>query len=80
MSTDMMVILSNVLVAITSIIAAAATEHDAVKAMRDTVLGLVRYLPVKGSKHHHKDEEPQADDEDVPDNWGDMLGPEEDKQ
>ena len=68
MSIDMMVVLSNVAVAITSILAAVATEHDAVKAMRDTVLGIFgALLPPKKSKHHK--DEPKADDEDTPDDW-----------
>lgn len=47
MSSEDWVITTNLLVAVTSILAALAAEHDAVRAMRDTVLGVIRAL--KGS-------------------------------
>lgn len=44
MKTEDWIVLTNLLVAVTSILAAAAAEHDAVRAMRDTALGIIRSL------------------------------------
>jgi len=44
MTTEDWVITTNFLVAGTSILVAAATEHDAIKAMRDTTLSLIRAI------------------------------------
>ena len=44
MSTDDLVIISNLLVAVTSILVAAATEHEAVKSMRDSLFSVLRTI------------------------------------
>ena len=44
MTIEDWVVLTNLLVAVSSILAAAATEHEAVKAMRDTILGVVHAI------------------------------------
>src|SRR5690242_21135774 len=44
MSSEDWVVTTNLLVAVTSILAALAAEHDAVRAMRDTVLGVISAL------------------------------------
>lgn len=49
---DEWVVGTNVAVAVTSILAAAATEHDAVKAMRDVVLGVFRTTPTGRVPRH----------------------------
>lgn len=59
MSTEDWIVLTNLLVALTSILAAAAAEHDAVKAMRDTVLGIIRTLarPIVNNNSSPEDED-----------------------
>lgn len=42
MTTEDWVITTNVLVAVTSVLVAGASEHDAVKAMSNTVISLAR--------------------------------------
>lgn len=83
MSIDSLVVLTNLLVAVTSILAAAASSHDAVKAMRDTAINSVRAV-VQGTtqppkRRKKKQPKVEADDEDTPDEWGDLVpGSEED--
>lgn len=43
-TTEDWVIVSNGVVAVTSILVAAASEHDAVRAMRDTILGALHAI------------------------------------
>ena len=44
LSTEDWIIGSNMLVALTSILVSATTEHDAIKAMRDTVINVLRAI------------------------------------
>lgn len=49
MDMDELIVLTNLLVAITSIMAAAATEHDVVKTMGKTMMCLITG---KNNEHH----------------------------
>lgn len=59
MTTDELVVVTNVCVSVTSILVAAASEHDAVKAMSNTVIQIVRAIaaPIPPVKKNHTTEE-----------------------
>lgn len=58
MTTDELVVVTNVCVSVTSILVAAASEHDAVKAMSNTVIQIVRAIaaPIPPVKKDHTEE------------------------
>lgn len=43
-TTEDWIVITNMLVALTSILVAAATEHEAIGAMKDTVINVLRTL------------------------------------